>query len=109
MRGGGGDQGQEFSIFFNGLSDLSAYFFIANMVPVRNIQEHSLASHLKPGFFSLTLLSGTNVYIEMTKRASALPLIRQTKLKPIWKDNRYPVISPNWFQLCQSCSGLCNP
>ena len=33
---------------------------------------------------------------------------RNVEMTRIWS-KRYVLISPNWLQLCKSCSGLCNP
>ena len=47
------DQGWEFIIFFNGYSDLFAHLLIGNMVLVRNVKKHLIASQ-RPMFSSLT-------------------------------------------------------
>ena len=47
------DQGRESTIFFNGRLDPFANLLIGNMVLVRNVQRHSIASQ-RPTFFPLT-------------------------------------------------------
>ena len=47
------DQGREFIIFFNGYSDLFANLLIGNMVLVRNIKKHLIASQ-RPMFSFVT-------------------------------------------------------
>ena len=97
------DQSQEFIILSNGRMDLSVNLLIGNMSLVWNVQERSVASHLK-GLHSFLLICCKSPWFNGKQKYWNDKTMHQLHL---WS-KKY-VISPNWLQLCKSCSGLHNP
>ena len=73
------------------------------MVLVRNVQKHSIASQ-RPKFFSLTRCCQSQRFTGIQKYGND----KRAHQLHLWS-KRYVALSPNWLQLCKSCSGLPNP